>query len=253
LINYKDKMSKSKIFVMGDIHGRIEALTQCLERSNFDYDNDKLILLGDISDGGYNTYQVIEELLKIKNVIFIIGNHDEWFMNHIRSGWSEEIWIQQGGANTLRSYGAEVKESDKITDESFLNTANLKIPVTHQYFLNNGKYYHIENNILFVHGGITPSIPIKEQEKCILLWDREIINIAKYYEKTKKKFNYKMIFIGHTTTQLIMKDKNFTKPVKFSNLWCLDTGAGWNGKLTIMNIKTEKYWQSDLQIPAIRN
>ena len=26
----------------------------------------------------------------------------------------------------------------------------------------------------------------------------------------------------------------------------MDTGAGWNGKLTIMDVDTEEYWQSDL-------
>ena len=36
---------------MGDIHGNYRGLLQCLEKSNFDYDNDKLIQLGDVVDG----------------------------------------------------------------------------------------------------------------------------------------------------------------------------------------------------------
>ena len=28
-------------------------------------------------------------------------------------------------------------------------------------------------------------------------------------------------------------------------IWDLDTGAGWGGKLTIMDANTEEYWQSD--------
>lgn len=38
-------------YVMGDIHGAHKAFIQCLERSNFDYDNDILIQLGDVADG----------------------------------------------------------------------------------------------------------------------------------------------------------------------------------------------------------
>ena len=32
----------------------------------------------------------------------------------------------------------------------------------------------------------------------------------------------------------------------------MDTGAGWKGKLSIMDIKTEEFWQSQIQKPAIR-
>ena len=35
------------------------------------------------------------------------------------------------------------------------------------------------------------------------------------------------------------------EPVKLGKLWDIDTGAGWAGKLTVMDVDTEKYWQSD--------
>jgi serine/threonine protein phosphatase 1 len=30
------------------------------------------------------------------------------------------------------------------------------------------------------------------------------------------------------------------------NIWNLDTGAGFKGRLTIMEVETKAYWQSDL-------
>jgi len=33
---------------MGDIHGSFKALKQCLQRSKFNYQKDRLIVLGDI-------------------------------------------------------------------------------------------------------------------------------------------------------------------------------------------------------------
>ena len=30
------------------------------------------------------------------------------------------------------------------------------------------------------------------------------------------------------------------------NVWNLDTGAGWSGKLTIMDVNSKEYWQADL-------
>jgi len=238
-----------KKFVIGDIHGRYKALKEVLKKAKFDYKKDKLIILGDVVDGGYNSYKVVEELLKIKNKIFIIGNHDEWFMNHIKTGWAEEIWLQQGGCNTLKSYGAEVKEADYITEESLVDTRGLNIPVTHQDFFNEGVFWHVEDEMMFVHGGFNPSVPMDKQEREVLLWDRSLIERMRNGKKTM----WKKIFVGHTTTQTYGSSVEIIdcfKPIKFNNLIMMDTGAGWNGKLTIMNIKTEKYWQSKIQNPA---
>ncbi len=30
-----------------------------------------------------------------------------------------------------------------------------------------------------------------------------------------------------------------------AGIWNLDTGAGWEGKLTVMNVDTKEYYQSD--------
>jgi serine/threonine protein phosphatase 1 len=50
-------------FAIGDIHGNLIGLRQCIERCQFNYDNDTLIQLGDVIDGGEYVYECIEELL----------------------------------------------------------------------------------------------------------------------------------------------------------------------------------------------
>ncbi len=237
-------MTYAKRFVIGDIHGRFKPLKEVLSKANFDYQSDKLIVLGDIVDGGYFTAQVVEELLKIENLVFVLGNHDEWFMNHIASGWAENIWLHQGGANTLKSYGGKVGLSDFITDPSQVNTANINIPVTHQDFFNKAVFYHIEDNMLFVHGGINPAIPkIESQSKYDLLWDRYLI---RYAQKNRVQ-DWNRVFVGHTSTQAFGKDH----PIRYNNLIMMDCGSGWNGRLAIMNIDTEEYFLSRKQKPAI--
>jgi serine/threonine protein phosphatase 1 len=47
----------SKTFVIGDIHGAYLALKQVLERSDFDYENDLLITIGDIVDGWSDSFR----------------------------------------------------------------------------------------------------------------------------------------------------------------------------------------------------
>jgi len=236
-----------KRFVLGDVHGRIEALKDVLQQSQFDYNNDKLIVLGDIVDGGFNTFDVVEELLKIKNLIFIIGNHDVFFINYIKTGCAEHIWINQGGANTINSYGGIATPGTTILANFFLDASNLKVPDSHKDFFNKGVYYYVEDEMLFVHGGFDPFTKktLDEQGPYKLTWDRDIINIAKKNLISK----YKYIFIGHTATQTIKKE--YDLPLNYNNLWCLDTGAGWDGFLTIMNVDTLEFWQSKIQTPAI--
>src|SRR5690606_5269215 len=93
----------SKVYVLGDIHGTHKALKQVLEVSNFDYELDTLIQLGDVTDGYNEVYEVVEELLKIKNLITIKGNHDVAFLFWLHTGKHSFDWAQ-GGLGTLDSY-----------------------------------------------------------------------------------------------------------------------------------------------------
>ena len=226
----------ARTLVIGDIHGRYEALKQVLKKSDFDYKNDRLIILGDIVDGGYNTDQVVEELIKIDNKIFVLGNHDKWFMDSLSTGWSEAIWLSQGGENTVKSYGAKITKEPRIDGEQYvLDFRGMNVPVTHQEFFNSAKYYHVENDMLFVHGGFDYTRGVEETPQHTLLWDRNMIEDARFQEIS----GFKKIFVGHTYIGLT--------PVKRNNVWCVDTGAGWDGKLCLMDVDTEEYWLSDVQ------
>ena len=88
---------------MGDIHGAYKAMMQCLERAGFDYLEDTLIQIGDLVDGYDEVYLCVEELLKIKNLVTIKGNHDDWFTEFIQTGNHPAGWAQ-GGEGTAISY-----------------------------------------------------------------------------------------------------------------------------------------------------
>ncbi|KKK74247.1 hypothetical protein LCGC14_2885670, partial [marine sediment metagenome] len=129
-----------KRYIIGDIHGNYKALKQVLKRSKFNYEKDFLIIIGDVVDGYSCSYEVVEELLKIKDKVFIIGNHDVWWMNHMANGWAENIWLWQGGRATRESYESHGYHYKKL-------------PQAHKDFFNNGVYYYELDDMLFVHGG----------------------------------------------------------------------------------------------------
>jgi len=218
-----------KTFVIGDIHGAYKALLQCFERSNFDKTGDRLIILGDVCDGYPQVKECIDELLKITHCDLAIGNHDLWALSWAVSGATPDIWISQGGSHTIESYNGG------------------PMPKSHIDFLKSGHPFIEDNNRVFLHGGFNPDLPISKQPTEFLVWDRTLINTAwkKHLLKKECKLGkYEEIFLGHTPTEIYRN----TSPIHACNIWALDTGAGWSGRLTIMDVDTKEYWQSGLTI-----
>lgn len=220
-----------KRFVIGDIQGNYKGLMQCLERSGFDYEKDELIVLGDVCDGLPQTKECFDELLKMKNMIFILGNHDQWLWEWCKEQHPGDIWTTQGGRNTQASY---------------LNDAS-NVPESHRKLLRDANLFFVdEDNRLFVHGGFEPTQAIEKQKATKLMWDRDLVKNARLKHNQKPDYCYggfKEVYVGHTTTEYF---GNSLEPLHFCNVWMLDTGGGWSGKITVMDIETKQYWQSDL-------
>ena len=216
-----------KTFAIGDIHGTHKAMMQCFERSKFDHEKDRLIVMGDVCDGYPEVKQCIDELLKIEHYDLVIGNHDMWALDWALKGDMPKIWTSQGGDRTIASYNGGSMSKDHIE------------------FLRSGKLWIEREDQVFVHGGFNPDVLLKTHSAQMLVWDRTLLDMAwkKHIAGRKCQLSrYKDIFVGHTTTELY----NTLQPIHACNVWNLDTGAGWSGKLTIMDVDTKEYWQSDL-------
>jgi serine/threonine protein phosphatase 1 len=215
----------NKTFVIGDIHGAYRAMIQCLERSSFDYEKDWLICLGDVCDGWPEVKLCIDELLKIKNLVYLMGNHDRWALEWFLCGNLPEIWFSQGGRSTIQSYQG-------------------KIPEEHKMFLKNAKCFHLYNNKFFVHGGFDPGQDPEKQSKKTFLWDRELVKKAFHAAKqgVEKITVFDEVYVGHTPTL------NFgtIDPIFACEIILMDTGAGWpGGVLTMMDCNSKEIFRSD--------
>jgi serine/threonine protein phosphatase 1 len=226
-------------FAVGDIHGAYKALKEVLIASNFNYDTDKLISVGDTADGWPDVSECFDELLKIKNLVYVMGNHDDWLRNWFNFNSTLPIWTSQGGNATLKNYRDRIKEEGAEFIEP------------HKKLLDEAPYYYItEDNKCFIHGGYNWHYDIADQSGYDLSWNRHLFATACMWQEWNEKDkpliiakHFDEVFIGHTSTCRSHPDM---LPVHVSNVWNIDQGAGWEGKLTLIDIDTHEYWQSTL-------
>lgn len=226
-------------FAIGDIHGGLKALIQVLNAIKIT-EKDRLIFMGDYVDGWSESAQVIDFLIQLKskiNCVFLKGNHDVWCQNWLKN--SDDVnpsWYLHGGKETIESY----------------LTYNIAEKKNHfRFFEEMPMYFLDKENRLFLHAGFTSMHGVEKEKfelsfctdrtlwETVLALDENIDLNHRYYPKRLK--HYKEIYIGHTPTT----NYEISVPINKSNLWNIDTGAAFKGKLTALNIDTKEFYQSD--------
>ena len=230
-----------RTLVVGDIHGGYRALLQILERANVTTE-DTLIFLGDYMDGWSESPEVLDFLIQLNQThtcIFIKGNHDELVIDWLEERFeniNESMWFKHGGKATVEAYA----NIDKVKKKE------------HIAFLKELKNYYLDSeNRLFIHAGFTNLHGVEyEYFPKLFYWDRTLWEMALAMDETLGKEDllypnrlkiYTEIYIGHTPTTRIGQ----TVPVNKACIWNVDTGAAFKGSLTILDINTKEYWQSD--------
>ncbi len=227
--------------VVGDIHGGYKALIEILNKADVTIE-DELIFLGDYVDGWSQSPEVIDLLIALgekQKCVFIKGNHDQLFLDWLENNNThidEDKWFKNGGKSTVDAY-------KQLTDQK---------KQKHIQFLKNLQNFYIDtDNNLFVHAGFTNQNGVHhEYFQKNLYWDRTLWEMALCINKDIQKNSpfypkrltlYKEIYIGHTSTTQIGQ----TTPQNFANVWNMDTGAAFKGPLTIMDVKSKQFWQSE--------
>lgn len=123
-------------------------------------------------------------------------------------------------------------------------------------FFDQLKYFHVENNRLFVHAGYDLTLGFNATarlKKEALLWDRTLYRLALQYWhmdnnfklSDKEKENLKIgefdrIYIGHTSTI----NDGFHYPQIMGNIVNLDQGCKRKGVLSIWEDETDRFYQN---------
>ena len=199
------------IIAIGDIHGQYESLVRLLQKINVS-DVSEFVFLGDYIDRGPDSKNVIDFLIdfsKSNKCIFLKGNHEELLLNSVNNPTSYNIWLNNGGVQTIKSYGG-------------VNA----IKKNHWYFFERLSLYYEKQNYLFVHAGINPEILLSQQTSNDFLWIRE------EFISKDLKIDKKVIF-GHTPNK---------KPLLRNDKIGIDTGAGYkDGYITAIKLPEESF------------
>jgi serine/threonine protein phosphatase 1 len=228
----------NRTLIIGDIHGGLLGLKDLLSKANLTND-DSLIFLGDYVDGWSDVANLISYLIELENshqCTFIKGNHDAWCEAFLFNKDINPFWVNNGGQSTMDSY-------QNIDDET---------KQIHLEFFQRLKLYHLDDdNNLFIHAGFTSMHGIeKETYHSNYYWDRTLWEMASSIDPTLSKDSvfypyrlkhYKEIFMGHTPT--INYDIEY--PINKANVWNIDTGAGFKGRLSALDLVTKEVFQSE--------
>ncbi|QFU09955.1 diadenosine tetraphosphatase [Rhodobacteraceae bacterium THAF1] len=194
------------LYAVGDIHGQAAELDRALALIEADGGPDaQVVFLGDFTDRGPDSRGVLDRLIEGRdagrNWRFVRGNHDQMFLNfltngaqhdsHIGSGLS---WMNKrlGGPSTLASYGLggaplflhdrnggretlasyEI-DGQSLSDMELSSAAREAVPDAHVQFLSDLPHHIEEGDLLFVHAGIAPDVPLAQQDPEDLMWIRD--------------------------------------------------------------------------------
>lgn len=242
-------MTDNTIYAVGDIHGQKAMLDRALALIAEDGGPDaQIVFLGDYTDRGPNSRGVINTLIAGqsagRNWRFIKGNHDRFFSHWVQFGREHDPMVKSGiswlnprlgGTATLASYGVtstpeptferqadgleylvRFQKGDQIITPAEVQAAAQKaVPQAHLTFLDNLPLSYETDDLLFVHAGIRPGVPLAEQDPEDLLWIRE-----GYLDDPRD--HGKLVVHGHTALDT---------PQHHGNRVNLDGGAGYGRPL----------------------
>ena len=208
------------IYAIGDVHGCAPDLRRLLETIRLDAAirgeiRPRVVQVGDLVDRGPDSRGVLDLVMSAWfadnfNATVLRGNHEQWLLDARTDLSMAEMWLHNGGAETVESFGVAFG-GDGIA--RVLARFFERIPYGYLRFLEDLPCSLRENGLLFVHAGIDPRVPLASQREAAMLWIREpfLSHTGDYGVR---------VVHGHTVTAEVT-----VRPNRIG----IDTGAGFGG------------------------
>lgn len=154
-------MDIKRTIAIGDIHGCLTEFNNLLDKLNYNPNEDRIILVGDLIDRGPDSVGVVRKA-RLLNLECVMGNHEHKFLK----------WY--------KTFGTKV---DVYDEKSYYKEF---LPQDIDYIFKMPTYIQV-GNFIIVHAGLKPNIPINKQSKDDLLYLR-------YTDKNRKFISLKKVF-----------------------------------------------------------
>ena len=226
-----------RLYAIGDIHGRMDCLTDLLEKIALHRRSYKghvtIVFLGDYIDRGPSSREVLSllsdknlaEALLADEIIFLRGNHEDVLLHFLEDPTIGPEWATFGGLDTLASYKAlshlPSSSSEWAAVSKSLSNA---IPLEHQEFLRATTFSFSKGGYFFAHAGLQPGIALEHQRPRDLMWIRDTF--------THDRRNHGAVVVhGHCPANA---------PQSRHNRIGIDTGAYASGRLTSLALEENR-------------
>jgi serine/threonine protein phosphatase 1 len=208
-----------RTIAIGDVHGHSAALSSILDGID-PQPEDTIVFLGDYVDHGPDSRGVLEQVIGLSSrchVVPLMGNHEEMMLGAKLGHNDLRLWFECGGEATLRSYG-EGQNVDLIPD-------------THcQFLLGLPRYYETVTHF-FIHANYAPNWRLEQHDSKTALW-------LPLTDVPGPHYSGKTAVLGHTP-------RPEGKILDLGHLKCIDTGCGYGGMLSALDVESGEVWQVD--------
>jgi serine/threonine protein phosphatase 1 len=223
-MNALDFNENAPLYVIGDIHGRLDLLEPLIDAIHRDAGprgtGSLTVTVGDYIDRGPDSRAVIDRLMANPfpgRYVALKGNHEAAMMSFLDDPETGEIWWHNGAPATLRSFGVPVAKSWERSDSAraadalraALMPAEVRFLTSLRLSVSVGRYF-------ICHAGVRPGVPLDQQCEQDLLWIREP------FLDSDMDFG-RIVVHGHTPVR---------NPEVMANRINVDTGAIVFGRLT---------------------
>ena len=229
-----------RILAVSDIHGQYAMLVALLDKLQLQ-PSDHIVFMGDYVDRGPKSKQVLETVIAMQDqhrATLLMGNHEAIMLRAFTATHTKpwHHWIDVcGGVETLQSYNLRVEDFNTEQLPLLHQLPSDHILRHHLQAIERMHYYKAFDDVIFVHAGVDPRLPIEETPIATLLWIRD--DFHKGYQGTKT------IVFGHTPTYRLHQDKtNTTVYQGTNNIIGIDGGAVFGGQLHALDWTNKKIY-----------
>lgn len=224
----------NRILAISDIHGQNKKFLSLLQKTEYNSEQDLLIICGDMIDRGTENLETIRTCIALQkqSAIILKGNHEQFADECLRDMLLEktsealQLWVKHnGGSNTY---------------DEFLTLSKAELKDLQKFFSTLPLYFAIDDYI-FTHAAANTKKPIEENAEDETVWAEDNF----YYRPAYKD---KIMIVGHKPTWLLhpYSKKNTPKNAKvwfdtnFNDKIGIDCGSVFGGRLAALELPSRR-------------